>query len=77
LLERVGLQVPRGGVGRIGEHDVADHLDDPAVVALVERRPRLVQQRVGAAGELDVAAARLGRWQPPEVGTGCRRTSDR
>jgi hypothetical protein len=35
---------------------VVDHLGDPAVVAVVERRPGLGEQRVGTAGQLDVAA---------------------
>ena len=61
LFVGVGEQRPRRGVGGVGEHEVVHQLGDPAVVAAVERRLRRGEQRVGAAGELDVARARLDR----------------
>jgi hypothetical protein len=61
LLERVGLQVARGLAAGIGEDDVVDDLGHPAVVAQLERAARLLERRVGAAHELDVALRRLRR----------------
>ena len=62
LLVGVGLQEPGVLVVGLGEDDVVQQLDHPAVVALVERRAGLGHHLVGAAHRLDVAgAAVLGR----------------
>ena len=68
LLERVGLQLPRRLVLGLGEDEVVDDLGDPAVVARLEGLARLLQHRLGAAHELDVAARLLDRRVLPEVG---------
>ncbi|MCK8610050.1 hypothetical protein M1L56_11430 [Agromyces sp. C10] len=67
LLERVGLELGGLPVRRVGEHDVREHLGDPAVVALVERRPGPLDDGVRPAHELDVASAGFGGRQDVQV----------
>jgi len=67
LFQRIGLQMPRIGIRRIGEDQMIDDLCDPAIIALVEGGARFLQQRIGAAGEIDIALARLDRRQLVQV----------
>jgi hypothetical protein len=57
LLERIGLQLAGVGVAGIGEHEVVDELDHPPVLARHRTTTgRRGEQRIGAAGQLDVPA---------------------
>jgi hypothetical protein len=68
LLQGTRLQLRRLGVVRAREDEVIDDLRNPAVVAAVERLPRVREECFGAARQRDVTlAGHLWRVRP-EVG---------
>ena len=68
LRERVGEQLPRLLISRIGCDDVIEHLRDPPVLALLEVQPRPGDDLVRAAHVLDDLAAGLGGRERVETG---------
>src|SRR5690606_19044594 len=76
LLQRIGLQMPRLGIGRVCKDEVVHEFCDPAIIALRESLATLCQQSLRTACEIDIAFCCLDRRMLVKIGGVDIKTAD-